>query len=199
MFKSTLINSTLKHFSASICSDTKRQIPLMRANKHSEQQRDRKKTNKNNGEIDWRYNMMNALEIGSCHPAKLLSPPTDGFCWFALVLCTEYLFTVMRMQWNISELVAWAMSSIGFTQCFGFLSTSSVKTNTQGPSQFHTHNTFSLIHTSVFPSCLTATHDLLHISCSAGVDIFQFHSICSGWVIRWCPTGVREPMGSTSH
>ncbi len=46
MFKSTLINSTLKHFSASICSDAKRQIPLMRANKHSEQQRDGKKTNK---------------------------------------------------------------------------------------------------------------------------------------------------------
>lgn len=75
--------------------------------------------------------------------------------------------------------------------------------HTRSLSVSHTHNTFSLIHTSVFPSCLTATHDLLHISCSAGVDIFQFHSgqpasICSGWVIRWSPTGVREPMGSES-
>lgn len=139
MFKSTLINSTLKHFSASICSDTKRQIPLMCANKHSEQQREQKKTNKNNGEIDWRYNKMNALEICSCHPAKLLSPPTDDFCWFVLVFvcgmslhCNE---ATVEYFWtsHVRDVKRW------FTQCFAFLSTWSVKTNTWGPSVTHTH------------------------------------------------------------
>lgn len=60
-------------------------------------------------------------------PRKSPSPPTPAFRWFRVqnVSSPQLGYEASRTK----DVKRW------FTQCFGFLSTSSVKTNAQGPSR----------------------------------------------------------------